>query len=108
MEKPTNTLMYTLIFAVLVTGFILLDNTGNKGEIITGQFTEAGENKLEFDTKSDGVYVEKIYWNFGNKTIEGRLVKHNFSEGTHNITVKTVKSNGQNETHHAQIEIKRN
>ena len=109
MKKKIKTLIYPLVLAVIAAGFIGgfsgLDNVFDGDEILTGQFTDAGENRGEMSADSSEVYVEKIYWEFGNRTVEGRIAKHNFSEGTHNVTVTTVKSNGENETHKAQLKI---
>lgn len=70
-------------------------------DLLTGKFTEAENN-----SEKDEVHVEQIYWDFGDgKTAKGKIAMHNYTEGTYNVTVTVVKSNGENETHRGQIEV---
>lgn len=77
--------------------------------ILTGSFTEA--NPLNSESKpvmnQTEPVVEEVYWNFsGEKISRGRIAKHNFTAGTHNVTVTVKKSNGEVETYERQITVK--
>lgn len=106
MRKKSKIFKYALIAAVFTIGAIGFYSIDIDKEMLTGSFTEAGESEPRVVHESERASVEKVIWKIGEKTFEGRAVKHNFSEGTHNVTAIIVKSNGENETHHGQVHIK--
>ena len=86
--------MTILAFSLVVVGF-LEANTENS---ITASFTEAHN--------PEKVYVEEIYWDFGgNKTATGEVAMEEFPKGTHNVTVRVEKSNGELEIHRGEVKI---
>jgi len=50
--------------------------------------------------------IEKIYWEFGDgEKVEGRIAKHTFEEGKHNLTATVIRKNGEKEVHREQIKV---
>ena len=91
-------LSFLTISLGLATGVLL---NGEYTDRITGSFTEASQG-----VDKENVYVEEVYWEFDSgKVVEGRVARQNFSSGTHNVTVRVEKSNGETEIHRGKIEV---
>jgi hypothetical protein len=94
-KTHSTILMLTILaFSLIAIGF--LDARGV--ETFTGSFTDAHE--------PEQVYLENVYWEFGeNETMKGRMAIKAFPEGTHNVTVRVEKSNGETEIHRGEVKI---
>lgn len=95
-----------LIVLMLASGFVILGEAGvhDSGNLLTGGFTEANY----VDSDDEMVYVENVHWQIDDaENVSGPLAKHNFSHGTHNITVFLEKSNGVTETYRKQLTVKK-
>ena len=84
----------TLTVTIGVTGgSFLLENMSGK--------TSKAEQIM-----ADEPGIEKIYWEFGDgEKVEGRIAKHTFEEGTHNLTATVIRTNGEKEVHREQIKV---
>lgn len=97
-RKTHSTIFMLTLLAFSLVSLSFLD--ARTGESITGSFTDANE--------PEQVHVEEIYWEFGeNETVTGPVVKQDFPEGKHNVTVRVEKSNGETEIHRSEVKINR-
>lgn len=97
--------LYTGIILTTIIGISLASvpnlNSINQN-MLTGKFTEAENNSHESEVR-----VEQVYWRFGDgTTAKGKVALNNYTEGVYNVTVTVVKSNGENETHRGQLEVR--
>lgn len=104
----SNTLK-SLIF-VLGVIFISLSLLGSyfmdrDEDLATGRFTDANIASDLSDAREH--QIEEVYWEIDNETFKGHAIRHNLSEGTHNVTAIVVKANGENQTYHSQIKVDR-
>lgn len=85
----------TLAVTIGVTGgSFLLENMGGK--------TSKAQQIM-----ADESSIEKIYWEFGDgEKVEGRIAKHTFEEGTHNLTATVIRKNGEKEVHKGKIKVR--
>ncbi|MFO7793513.1 MAG: hypothetical protein R6V35_00870 [Candidatus Nanohaloarchaea archaeon] len=96
-KKLPSAILVLALLAFTLVG-IGLYSTDNIVEGLTGSFTDAHQ--------TEEPSIEEIYWEFGeNKTAYGSMVRQNFSEGRHNVTLVVEKSNGEVERHRGEAVI---
>ena len=100
--KSVTFVLVSILISLSLIGSYFLDRDQNR---MSGSFTDAD---IASDLSGTSQYqIEEVYWEIDNRTYKGHSIRHNLSEGTHNVTATVVKQNGEKQTYHSQIRVDR-
>lgn len=102
-----KTLLITAASLLVVFGSAAAWTSINEDEKITGNLPLLNDY-IDQNSSDKPVGVESVKWQFEDgETVEGRLVKRNFSPGIYNVTLIVEKTDGSSEKYQKKLKVEK-